>query len=70
MTWRERWRKATSAVLAVTRPSEEEERRIRGGGRREQLLSSCTVSSAQLSSVLDMLQARRDQWQDGQAAAG
>ena len=36
-----------------------EERRILRGGRREQLLSSCSVTSAQLASILDLLQAGR-----------
>ena len=39
--------------------AEAEERRIRGGGRREQLLSACAVPSAQLASLLDLLQAGR-----------
>ena len=39
--------------------SNSEEQRIRSGGRREQLLQSCTVSSAQLASIIELLQAGR-----------
>ena len=43
-------------VLGEADGSDAEARRIRSGGRREQLLLSCAVSSAQLGSILDLLQ--------------